>query len=104
MRELRFKVSGQKIQKDITCDFSGIISGTRNYLVAGFSFSSDWSGMAKVAVFKWLGKEYPAKIINGKCTIPPDALTWRNFSVYCIGQKDGIRVKTNSVTVEQEVT
>lgn len=103
MRELRFKVRGQKIQKDTACDFSGIISGTRNYLVAGFSFSADWSGMAKVAVFKRLGKEHPAKIVNGKCTIPSDALTWRNFSVYCIGQKDDTRVKTNSVTVEQEV-
>ena len=103
MRELKFKVSGQKIQKDPSCNFRGIIAGTKNYLVASFSFSADWSNTVKVAVFKRLNKEYPAKIVNGRCNIPEEALTWRNFSVYVVGQRKDMRIKTNTVMVEQEV-
>ncbi len=103
MRELFFKINGQKLQKDPNCNFKGIIAGTRNYLVASFLFSSDWSGMTKVAVFKKLGEEYPVKIEKNKCIIPAEALTWRNFSVYVIGQKDDSRIKTNADIVLQEV-
>lgn len=103
MRELFFKVNGQKLQKDSNCNFNNIIAGTRNYLVASFLFSSDWSGMSKVAVFKKLDEEYPVKIIKNKCIIPADALTWRNFSVYVIGKKDDSIIKTNSDVILQEV-
>lgn len=103
MRELRFRVTGQKIKKDTSCDFSGIIAGTKGYLQAGFLFGADWQGMTKVAVFKRLNDEYPVKIINNKCIIPEQALTWRNFKVQCVGKKGDVRLTTNSVIVEQEV-
>lgn len=105
MRELNFDVRGQSILKDKKCDFDGIVSGTRNYLIAKFSFDGQWSGMSKVAVFKCLNKEYPAKIKNDECIIPYDALIWSSFSIYVMGQnKDGVRIKTGTVSVSQEVT
>ena len=105
MRELRFNVCGQSITKDRKCDFSGIVSGTQNYLMAKFSFDSQWNDMAKVAVFKCLNKEYLAKIKKDQCVIPPEALVWSNFSVFVVGQnKKGERIKTNSILLKQEVT
>lgn len=104
MRELNFDVRGQSILKDKKCNFDGIVSGTKNYLKAKFAFRSDWNGMRVVAVFKCLNKEYPTKVINGECNIPEDALVWSNFSVYLIGENsEGVRIKTNKVSVEQEV-
>lgn len=64
MRELKFYVNGQRIKKDNTCDFSGIVAGTKGYLEAVFCFGSDWSGMSKVAVFTRLKEQHPAKIIK----------------------------------------
>lgn len=103
MRELRFKVSGQKIYKDSSCDFSGIISGTENYLLAKFVFGNDWNGASKVAVFSRLNEEHPVKIIDSKCIIPKEALTWLNFKVRVVGKKNGVKITTNNVIVEQEV-
>lgn len=103
MRELKFYVNGQRIKKDNTCDFSGIVAGTKGYLEAVFCFGSDWSGMSKVAVFTRLKEQHPTKIIKNKCIIPYEALTWRDFSVQVIGEKDGIRICTNQEIVEQEV-
>lgn len=105
MRNISFIVSGQKLRKDPKCDFDGIVAGTRNYLVADFSFDGQWSGMSKVAVFKCLNKEYPTKIKNNRCAIPSDALIWSSFSLYVVGQdKDGVRIKTGAVSISQEVT
>lgn len=105
MRELNFDVRGQSILKDKKCNFDGIVSGTKNYLFAKFSFDGQWSGMSKVAVFKCLNKEYPTKIKNNRCAIPSDALIWSSFSLYVVGQdKDGVRIKTGAVSVSQEVT
>lgn len=45
MRDLRFKVSGQTIEKENGCDFTGIASGTDNWLNLVFSFDASWTGM-----------------------------------------------------------
>jgi len=105
MRYLDFKIKGQQLARDSTCDFSRIIWKTKNFLTARFLFSEDWKGTAKVAVFERLGNEYPAQISNSECVIPEEALTWRNFSLYVIGQtRDGTRMRTNSIKIQQEVT
>ena len=104
MRILKFNVHGQSISKDPKCDFNGIASGTKNYLKAKFAFRLDWNGMRVVAVFKCLNNEYPAKVVSGECVIPEEALIWSNFSVHLIGENaSGTRIKTNKVTIRQEV-
>lgn len=52
MRDLRFKVSGQTIEKENGCDFTGIASGTDNWLNLVFSFDASWAGMAKVVCMR----------------------------------------------------
>lgn len=102
MRTLRFIISAQDIQKDQSCDFSGIVSGTQGYLQAEFSFSPEWTGCRIAAVFRSLAKEYACPVKNGRCMIPPEALTWDSFGVRLVGQKEGYRITTNEIRISQE--
>ena len=58
--------------------------------------------MQKVAGFTKLGKEYYAPVINGRCQIPKEALTFTSFEVRLYGKREGYRITTNSVTIHQE--
>ena len=102
MRTLKFNVTAQQIDKDPTCDFSGIVAGTEGYLQAAFSFSAEWTGCKKVAAFYRLGKEYAVPITDNTCMIPPEALTWSRFGVMVVGERDGYRITTNKIEIKQE--
>ena len=102
MKTLRFIVDGQSIKKDPSCDFKGLVPGTKGYLKASFRFSDEWKGCKKAAVFNSLGREYAVPLINGTCEIPEEALTWRVFSVKVAGIRDGYRITTNKVEVLQD--
>lgn len=102
MRDLHFVVDEQKITKSENCDFSGIIKGTKGYLRARFAFGPAWKGCKKAAVFYKLGKEYPIPIKGDCCMIPDEALTYRSFSVYVVGEKEGLRITTNKIEIKQE--
>lgn len=101
MRTLKFIVSKQTIRPDPSCDFTGIVPGTRGYLRAEFSFNSDWDGCRKAAVFYKYDKQYPAPIKNGACMIPAEALKAKTFAVSVVGERDGYRITTNKVEVRQ---
>ena len=104
MKTLRFIVDGQTIQKDPSCDFSGLTPGSSGYITAKFSFSSEWYGFTKAAAFySPLGFEYPARLLYDgvTCVIPFEALEKRSFKVQVIGQKGDIKIKTNKVAVSQ---
>lgn len=102
MRTLKFIITAQAITRDPDCDFSGIVAGTEGYLRAEFSFSEEWQGCRMAAVFSSLGKEYPRPVIEGKCVIPAEALTWDNFGVRVVGQRENYRITTNEIKVRQE--
>lgn len=102
MRTLKFIITAQAITKDPDCDFSGIVSGTKGYLYAQFSFSKEWEGCRMAAVFRCLGKEYAQPVKNGRCEIPADALTWDRFSVRLVGQKENYRITTDEIIIQQE--
>lgn len=104
MRTLRFMVNNQIITQDPKCDFDNLIPGTEKYLRAEFSFSPEWNGFKKVVAF-WsaLGKEYPPQVlIDGKsCNIPIEALKRRSFKIQVLGERGGLKLTTNKVTVCQ---
>lgn len=103
MRTLKFIVTGQHIEKDMVCDFSGLVPGTKGYLRAAFVFDQEWSNCKKVAVFVKYGREFPAPIINGYCNIPPEVLTHGRFSLYVIGERaGGYRIPTSRIEVRQD--
>ena len=103
MRLLKFNVNAQHIQKDPNCDFNRIVSGTKDYLRAHFTFSSEWEGCTIVASF-WRGNdEYAVFVKNGECDIPADALVGPTFRVSAVGQNGHSLITTNKVLVRQEV-
>lgn len=101
MRELVFDVNEQIIKKNENCDFENLVSGTKGYLKARFSFNKEWNGYGKVAVFTNLSKDYPAILKDNACMIPEEALTGDYFKVKVVGSRLGLRITTNQVTVEQ---
>lgn len=102
MRTLKFIIAAQAITKDPDCDFSGIVAGTEGYLRAEFSVSGEWAGCRMAAVFSCMRKEYPRPIKNGRCVIPAEALTWDNFGVRVVGQRENYRITTNEIKIKQE--
>lgn len=102
MRTLVFEADGQKLKKSSSCDFSNIAKGSKGYLEAKFELSKDWDDcLIAASFFRW-GKEYAQPVIDGKCTIPPAALVGNEFYVQITGLKNGQKIPTNKVRVEQE--
>lgn len=102
MRNLNFKVSGQKLSKE--GDFDNIVVGSKGYLKACFTFNSEWKGFAKVAVFKMNnGDEVPAKInANGECMIPDSVTDGAYIKVRVVGKsKTGQTITTGTVSFLQ---
>lgn len=105
MRVLRFIVDGQIISQDPTCDFSNLVPGSVGYLRAEFSFSQEWKGCVKAASFySASGRECGAVILkDGKsCVIPAGALTRRVFKIDVTGKREGLKITTNKVMVNQD--
>lgn len=105
MRTLKFIVTNQIITKDPKCDFSGLVPGTEEYLQAEFSFSPEWNGCAKVVEFSsMMGYPYPPRILSGgtTCMIPAEALERRSFRIKVLGKKQGFKIATNKLTIEQD--
>lgn len=104
MRTLSFIVEGQSIKQDPSCDFSGLVPGSRGYLKASFTFNADWSGCEKMAVFSKHGlrDRVAVQLKNGACTIPEEVLNRRMFKVSVIGVNQGLRLVTNTLEVNQD--
>jgi hypothetical protein len=102
MRELKFNVKGQKIEKDSACDFSGIVSGTEGYLTIKVTFDSMWNGFGKVAVFSDLINEQAVILKEDVCEIPKEILIGSKFYVRILGLRKGIKLTTNKIAVEQK--
>lgn len=101
MRTLKFIANAQDLRPDPTCDFDGLVKGTKGYLRAEFNFSKEYSGCGKIAVFEKLGEKYPVKLENNACMIPEEAITWDIFKVSVIGIKPDYRICTKCVEVRQ---
>lgn len=106
MRELDFIINKQSIKYGQDCDFSGIVQGTSNYLLAKFSFSKEWNGFVKVAEFRSgmnaTNPIFPVAITNGKCLVPSEVTKSRSWSVRIVGKKDKVVLTTKSIRVTQE--
>lgn len=102
MRNLNFKVAGQKLSKE--GDFDNIVVGSKGYLKACFTFDSEWKDFARAAVFRPnSGKEIPVKIdTHGECLIPDDVTDCACISVKVVGKSNaGQIIVTNVVSFLQ---
>lgn len=104
MRTLSFNVKGQIIERDPSCDFSGIVAGTKGYLAAKFSFSPDWDGCSKVVgFFSKTGEEFTPCTLSdrGTCAIPDEAAALHEFEIRVYGKKNGCIIPTRPITIKQ---
>ena len=103
MRTLKFDINKLSISKDPNCDFSGLVPGTEGYLEAEFDFSKEWNGCVKVAAFYDGVKEYPVILEDGKSCVIPSEITERHaFGVRVLGKRDGYKIATDKLIVEQD--
>lgn len=104
MRTLKFIVNAQRICEDTACDFSAIVSGTSGYLKASFSFSSEWSGMVKVAEFRKYVCDDPVSvaIINNECMVPTEVTGGKAWYIKVIGKRRDVIIPTENCRVRQE--
>lgn len=101
MRILDFIVSGQTIKRDPSCDFTGLVAGSRGYVLARFRFSTDWAGCKKVVIFSGNGTERPTPLTNNMCEIPAEVLTGTAVQVRAVGRRDGYQITTGTVAFSQ---
>lgn len=105
MRILEFTVRKQRLLRTPTCDFSGLVAGSKGYLYAKFNFSPEWDNCkigAKFILKDDLGKhEYGALLDEDHvCAIPPEALVGDKFYVSVKGVKNNGRYDIESSEIE----
>ena len=100
MHRLTFVVNGQNLVK--LKGFDGLVAGTKGHLQAHFTFTGDWSGLRKVAVFTCRSGEYPVLITNNTCMVPDEVAACESFKVHIVGKLlDGGKLPSSRVTVIQ---
>ena len=104
MRTLVFNVKNQIIQKDHSCDFSGLVADTSGYLRAKFILSDAWNNCAKVAgFFSKDDKEFPPCILyeDNSCEIPAEVLKHHEFKIRLYGRRKDYTITTQPITIKQ---
>lgn len=89
---LDFSITGQNIELSSA---AMLVAGTVNEYTARFSFSADWDGYQRVAVFNADGTEREQLLTDDACDVPWEVLrpgAYLKVGVY--GTKDGSRMPT----------
>ena len=89
---IKAKITGQKIETY----FDTVASESKNYLKVNFSFSGDWDGYAKTAVFKSADKAKSIGVVleSDECTVPYEIIYESGFSLSVYGIKGNSRITT----------
>ena len=105
MRVLEFKVDMQTLSKQPGCDFSNIVAGTNNYLVAKFNFTDeDWDGCEKTVSF-WINEHRIPVVLNenNECLIPHRVCQEKMVGVSVSGKRHRYSIQTNKYYFKQSV-
>lgn len=103
MRTLKFNVNKLNIERDPSCDFSGLVPGTEGYIRVEFEFSKVWENTVRVVAFYDGVKEYPAVLEDGKsCVIPPEVTKRQLFGIRVLGGREGFKITTDRIIIEQD--
>lgn len=100
-RVLSFIVEGQSIKKDPNCDFSGLVTGTKGFYQAKFTFGKEWKDYKKIAVFRNRQVTKYVPIMNGVCEIPDEVVDSMLYYVSIIGKSGSTSIPTIEVSVRQ---
>lgn len=101
MRILRYKVEGQNVIRDNTCDFSNIVRGTNNYIKLVFEWDKDWRNKAKaISLRNAEGAE--TNLAVKESVVLPEVVTNGSMFSFALYGKDNIeKVQTVREYVEQ---
>ncbi len=89
---LEFEVVNQKIKR---IDNFEVVSDSKNYLKAHFTFSDEWKGDI-TAIFGYEDKYYTVLLESGECTVPWEVIKPYGFSVSVVC---GDRITSNCEVV-----
>lgn len=97
MRTLKYIVTGQKIERDLKCDFEDIKKGTNNYINLLFVFDNEWKDTIKVISMKNSdGVETNRVLENNQVSLPLQVTDGSLFYFELYGKKtDGTIIRTN---------
>lgn len=102
MQTLYFRVIGRHIELDQKSSLNTLIPGSKEPIMATFSFSNEWRNTTKVVAFySRMGHEYPPQLLKDgqTCIIPSEVLEKRFFKLKVIGQSG---LTTNKLTIDQK--
>lgn len=104
MRVLKYIVTGQKVERDLKCDFEDIMRGTNNYINLLFVFDKEWNDTIKVISMKNSdGIETNRVLENNQISLPLIVTGGSLFSFELYGKKtDGTIIRTNTEYVWQK--
>ena len=102
MKNLKFKVDGNRVTVDPACNSGDLLPRMTEPVRLEFTFSPEWERRVKVAAFwSMTGWEYPPQVLSdGKsCIVPVEALRNEAFRVQIIGKQNGEKSSTSKYTV-----
>lgn len=94
--DLLFTITNQELERT---DTSLVVADSIDYLYAAFTFSSDWNGTSKIAVFtKLLTKtSYSVALVTDRCLVPWEVL--QGHGDFSVSVYAGSRITANVVIV-----
>lgn len=101
MRILRYKVEGQNIIRDNTCDFSNIVRGTNNYLRLVFDWNEDWIYKAKVISLRNAEGVETNLVVKESVVLQEVVTNGSMFSFVLYGKDSTEKIQTIREYVEQ---
>jgi len=91
--DILFNVANQIITRT---DNKIVIAGSKNYLNANFTFSADWNGKTKTALFAQNRLTVAVLLVNDQCLVPWEVINEKGFTVSVFG---GDLITTNVAPV-----
>lgn len=83
--QIEFEIDGMRLTR--TSD-AYVTEGSKNFVQLLFTFSSDWDGIDKWALFARDNKTYEVAIVDGKCIVPYEcARTSGQFQLTVVGKE-----------------
>lgn len=89
-----FNVTGQTLVR--TGEFDRVIRDSRGYIYCAFTFSDDWEGTMRHAIFSDGEKNYTVPLEDDQCLAPWEVTDLPSFAVSVVGYKgEDVRITTN---------
>lgn len=83
--QIEFEIDGMRLTR--TSD-AYVTEGSKNFVQLLFTFSDDWAGIDKYALFARDNKTYEVAIVDGKCIVPYEcARTSGQFQLTVVGKE-----------------